>query len=258
MGRSEKFKDYKIPQSHFDDVKKIEETYWWHVGRLYWAKQFIIRWMEDNAFTEPIHYADLGCGTGGFGIAIQNQFAIDDTTLIDKDLSALKTWNSSDNILPLTKNLEADFSLYQKPNLISCMDVIEHIHNDDLFLQRIYSVLDNEGILILSTAAHPFLYSKWDEKLGHYRRYTKSGLVKKLAAAGFQVKRVSYGWSFLFPLVPYRWLFSKRQEALHYPKVPNWLNQTLIQLSKWESRLSSWLSLPFGTSIFIMASKESK
>ncbi len=248
----------KIPQHHFNSLKKIEEGYWWYEGRIIWASKFILNWLEKNHFTDPTYYADLGCGTGGFGLAIKNKFDMEDVVLVDNNPDALNKISKAacSNVLAL--DLETDFSLPFHPNLITCMDVIEHLKEDDLFLSRLFKILKPGGLLVISTAAHPFLYSSWDKKLGHYRRYSKSALVAKLTLAGFKITEAYYGWSFLFPAAPYRFMSSHRQEKLEYPVVPRWLNQTLIAASKWESKLSTFLPFPFGTSVFIAASRESK
>lgn len=246
----------QIPRRHFDSLKKIESGYWWYEGRLNWAKGFIRDWLERSAFTEPVFYADLGCGTGGFGINIQSNFAFEDTILIDSNLEILNKVLPSNNIKLLNLDLESDFQLPFEPNLVTCMDVIEHLEQDQRFLDHIFSCIKPGSLVVLSTAAHSFLFSSWDKKLGHYRRYSKRSLIEKFEKSGFKVWHASYAWSFLFPAAPYRFLFSKKQEELSYPEVPKWLNSTLILLSKLESKLSDWIPYPVGTSVFIAALKE--
>lgn len=36
----------KIPQHHFNSLKKIEAGYWWYEGRIIWASKFIMNWLE--------------------------------------------------------------------------------------------------------------------------------------------------------------------------------------------------------------------
>lgn len=247
-----------IPDHHFSSLKEIEKGYWWYEGRLVWAKNFIRRWLEDNAFTDPIFYVDLGCGTGGFGTEIQNSFAMDKTLLVDYSDEALKHIAKRPNVQTMQADLTAPLNLPFSPNLITCMDVIEHIEDDVKILKNIHSVLQPEGLLIISTPAHSFLYSAWDKSLGHHRRYSKQGLVNKLEKAGFNIVSASYGWSFLFPAAPYRFFTAQKQTQLEYPKVSPWMNKLLILLARIESKISSWVPYPFGTSIFIAATREAK
>lgn len=244
-----------LPKHHFDSLKELESGYWWYEGRVLWAQRFIEEWFKTNPSRESISYANLGCGTGGLGAKIQVLFNCSKTILVDNDPEALKRVTSSRDVELVNLDLESEFKLPFKPNLITCMDVIEHLENDEQFLNRIISQLNPGGLLVLSTAAHPFLFSNWDKALGHYRRYSKGFLIKKLEEAGFEVKNASYGWSFLFPAAPYRFLFAKHQEKLNYPKVPAWLNTGLIKLAELESATSSWVNFPFGTSVFVSALK---
>ncbi|NBX68169.1 MAG: class I SAM-dependent methyltransferase [Proteobacteria bacterium] len=250
--------NHPFPDHHFDSLKELEKGYWWYEGRVFWAERFIKNWMKITGSLKTIHYADLGCGTGGLGKQIQKTFSFQKTILVDNNPAALKKINPGPDTELVKLDLETDFQLPFKPNLITCMDVIEHLKNDEAFLDTLMSQISPGGLLILSTAAHPVLFSNWDKALGHYRRYSKKSLINKLRKSGFKIQSVSYGWSFLAPAAPYRFLFSKQQENLQYPRVPKWMNQSLIRLSKWESKLSEFVNYPFGTSLFISALKEDK
>lgn len=69
----------------------------------------------------------------------------------------------------------------QKPDLILLIDVLEHIENDRLELNKIWKYMDSGSSLVLLVPAHQILFSKFDQSVGHYRRYSKSS-VKKLFA----------------------------------------------------------------------------
>ncbi|MFM8313630.1 MAG: class I SAM-dependent methyltransferase [Deltaproteobacteria bacterium] len=247
-----------IPSYHFDALKQIEDGYWWFEGRLIWAKRFIRQWLESLSFTDPIFYVDLGCGTGGFGSELNHSFPMETTLLVDNSPEALQRIPENPKIQKLAVDLTAPFTLPFKPNLITCMDVIEHLKDDTETLKSIYNNLKPNGLFILSVPAHSFLYSAWDKALGHYRRYNKWGLIERLENTGFTIRAASYGWSFLFPAAPYRFFSSKTQEKLEYPKVSPRINQFLIKLAQVESKMAPWVPYPFGTSIFIAATKESK
>jgi 2-polyprenyl-3-methyl-5-hydroxy-6-metoxy-1,4-benzoquinol methylase len=85
-----------------------------------------------------------------------------------------------------------------KFDIISCLDVIEHVPNPNDFLHKIKDLLNNEGLLILSTPNFSGLVSKL---LGnrdpflippeHLNFFTKSGLKELIKANGFEVIRVN-------------------------------------------------------------------
>jgi len=62
-------------------------------------------------------------------------------------------------------------------NTIIYIDVLEHIKNDKLELLNALDKLTSGGNLIVLAPAHQWLYSEFDQKIGHYRRYTKRSLI---------------------------------------------------------------------------------
>ena len=56
------------------------------------------------------------------------------------------------------------------------VDVLEHIADDAGELRRAAALLRAEGHLIVLAPAHPLLFSPMDERVGHYRRYTRARL----------------------------------------------------------------------------------
>jgi SAM-dependent methyltransferase len=57
-------------------------------------------------------------------------------------------------------------------------DVLEHIYDDAAELRRAAIRLRAGGVLVILAPAHPWLYTAFDAAIGHYRRYTKTTLVK--------------------------------------------------------------------------------
>lgn len=53
------------------------------------------------------------------------------------------------------------------------IDVIEHIKNDLAELKRASDLLNEGGCLIVLVPAHQFLFSAFDQEIGHYRRYNR-------------------------------------------------------------------------------------
>ena len=61
-------------------------------------------------------------------------------------------------------------------NTILYTDVLEHIENDELELQVAMKHLLPSGKLVVLAPAHQFLFSPFDNAVGHYRRYDKDSL----------------------------------------------------------------------------------
>lgn len=93
---------------------------------------------------------------------------------------------------------------------IGIFDVLEHIEDDVSFLKMIADHLEPSGKLYLTVPAYQFLWSYDDEYAGHYRRYTLSGLRKKLISVGLKPEFSTYMFFFLpLPIFLFRCLPTK-------------------------------------------------
>lgn len=79
-----------------------------------------------------------------------------------------------------------------QPDTILCCNVIEHIQDDRLAVGHMLQVLAPRGRLLLLVPAGPALYNDLDRLAGHYRRYTKSSLLRAIPSELGQVRRLEY------------------------------------------------------------------
>jgi SAM-dependent methyltransferase len=76
---------------------------------------------------------------------------------------------------------------------VVCINVLEHIEDDAAALHGMMQVLRPcAGRLFLLVPAHPLLFGTPDELAGHFRRYSRQGLLTALREAGFTVRRATY------------------------------------------------------------------
>lgn len=75
---------------------------------------------------------------------------------------------------------------------IFSLNVLEHIENDEGVLKELYDALRKGGRLFLYVPAFQFLFSSMDRRVGHFRRYSKSGIIAKLRASGFTIEFAAY------------------------------------------------------------------
>lgn len=109
------------------------------------------------------------------------------------------------------------------------IDVIEHIENDGAELLRAKKHLKKGGHLIILVPAHQWLYSPFDEAIGHFRRYNKL-MLKKAVPDGLTQLKLNYMDSVGFMASVANKLFLKQS----YPtqqQVLFW-DSTLVPLSK--------------------------
>lgn len=80
----------------------------------------------------------------------------------------------------------------ERPDTIFYVNVLEHIEDDGLELTTVNQTLAAGGHACIFVPALPSLYSDFDKRLGHYRRYAKEELLEKCVAAGFQIRLERY------------------------------------------------------------------
>jgi hypothetical protein len=71
------------------------------------------------------------------------------------------------------------------------VDVLEHIEKDDQELLKAFALLKKNGKLIVLSPAHQSLYSPFDKKIGHFRRYNKEMLIK-ISPPNLVLKKMFY------------------------------------------------------------------
>lgn len=138
---------------------------------------------------------DIGCGTGSLDIYLASRG--NSVTGVDISKRAIgacirdaKTLGVSGSAKFYVKDIGKD-RISGKFDTVLCLEVIEHVRNDQGLLRKIRGLLKTNGLLILSTPSlNAPLYKigfldKFDERVGHLRRYTPKGITKKIKDLGF-------------------------------------------------------------------------
>lgn len=72
------------------------------------------------------------------------------------------------------------------------IDVLEHIEDDVETLRLLFAKMKQGGKILIYVPARMELYSKFDENIGHFRRYDKAELAQKITQAGFEIEKITY------------------------------------------------------------------
>jgi len=75
---------------------------------------------------------------------------------------------------------------------VAYINVLEHIEDDGGELARAFAALRPGGHLLVFVPALAWLYSDFDRRIGHARRYSRAGLRGVARAAGFEVATDRY------------------------------------------------------------------
>ncbi|MBT8520001.1 class I SAM-dependent methyltransferase [Polynucleobacter paneuropaeus] len=143
--------------------------------------------------------------------------------------------------------------IQKKYDLIYTSNVLEHIENDIDSLKEIHSSLSDGGILSIYVPAFMFLYSKFDKRIGHVRRYELQELRKKVSDSGFQILVSQYPDSLGF----FAWLLSKyskdKNDEIGSTKKLIFYDKYLYPISQCLDRLG--LRFILGKNILLIAKK---
>src|SRR5438046_2001339 len=71
-------------------------------------------------------------------------------------------------------------------------NVFEHIKDDRSALKQIYQTLQRGGCLLVYVPAFYCLWSSLDDKVCHYRRYTKKTLGRLVRKEGLSIEKLQY------------------------------------------------------------------
>lgn len=247
-----------MKHEEYERMYRFEDTYWWFVARRRLIVSLLDAFYSRNA---GLQILDIGCGTG----AMLDQLApFGQVTGADFAPEALEFCRTRGDAYALTR---ADVRRLpfadQSFDVVTAMDIIEHIDNDKAAASEIFRVLKPGGRLFATVPAFAALWSEHDEALHHHRRYTAPHFKDLCQRVGFHVSKLSYTVTSLFPPI---WLY--RQVSNLLPKrraggekkanlvnVSGPINTALLALSEWETRLVHKLNLPFGVSVVCVAEK---
>jgi SAM-dependent methyltransferase len=146
-------------------------------------------------------------------------------------------------------------------DVLTAVDILEHMDDDRGALQEWARVLKPGGRLFVFVPAHRWLWSLQDEISGHKRRYTAGGLRRLVEGAGLRLERQSYVSTLLFPVIFLGRLWLKVYRRFKDVKTENdlhpaWSNGLLTRIFRAEIPWLRRRNLPFGASLLSVTVKD--
>ena len=232
--------------SHLKELVTLEDSYWWHVAK----RQLVLRLLEQycpapgrlveggiGSGRNLVEFNELGYDVTGFDLMPESVQHVRDRGIEDVRVHDLgQPWPVENSSL----------------RAVVLLDVLEHVEDPAHVLQHAHASLEADGAVIITVPAHPWLYSRWDEQLGHYRRYTVKQFRQHAAEAGFRVSWLNYWNSFTMPAAvavrSWEKLFPKRAQP-DFPVVSPFTNRALLTAAAAERWCLSHFGIPTGLSI---------
>ncbi|RJR26074.1 class I SAM-dependent methyltransferase [Candidatus Microgenomates bacterium] len=191
---------------------------------------------------------EVGSGIGNITRLLVKKERIVVPSDIDKQsLEKLSLQFGNALFLDIAKNPPQN--LAQKFDSVVMLNVLEHIKNDLQALENVLKLLKPGGKLILLVPSHMCLYSDYDCKVGHQRRYNLREVQEKLRKVGFKIIKINYfnklgalGWFYNF----------KVRKRTYFPKPFIFSMNAVSGLTQLIDKV---IAFPFGLSVICIAEK---
>ena len=237
----------------FAELAALEENNFW-----FRARNRLILWALRRYAPSFTGFLEVGCGTGYVLQGVANAFPGAGICGTEAQTEGLQFAASR---VPRAAFLQMDarrMPFDREFDVIGAFDVIEHIGEDETVLAQMHRALRPGGHLLLTVPQHPFLWSEYDVRAHHVRRYTGGELRQKLARAGLEIVKMTSFVSILLPLMMMSRL-TRRTELPDYDPLAELrigrLTNMLLELALDVERavIRTGLPLPFGGSLLAVA-----
>jgi SAM-dependent methyltransferase len=151
----------------------------------------------------PCKVLEIGCGDG----VLRRQLEASSSWVIDGADINMEALNRT----PLVRGDTFFYDIFDRRSefagsydVIILFDVLEHIADEKAFLDAVRFHLKKDGMLYINVPALQGLFSRYDEAVGHLRRYDKAMMATLAGSAGLEMVNMRY-WGFsMLPLLSLR------------------------------------------------------
>jgi SAM-dependent methyltransferase len=244
--------DTGFDSEEFRRLAAVEaESFWFQ------ARNKLIIWALQKYFPNAQSLLEIGCGTGFVLSGIKKAYP--KLSLYGSELSADGLGLAAQRLpgVPLMQMNALSMPFFNEFDVVGSFDVLEHIESDIDVLKQIYKSVSPGGGVLLTVPQHGFLWSHSDKLAGHFRRYSRPEMRRKLELAGFQVE---FATSFVSVLLPILFLqraiapVQSNEKAAEALKPNKFVNNALgFTLDMERSTIKAGLSWPAGGSLLVVA-----
>jgi len=167
-------------------VADVETRHFWFAAR---NRVILATMRRVLGRLDGLRLLDVGCGTG-FVLAALEAAGLE-ATGIDMHATSLRLARTRVRG-PLFLSSATDLPFFPDFDVVTLLDVIEHVEDDAAVLREAQRVLQPEGAVVISVPAGPDLWTTYDEVTGHKRRYDRDMLRRTIERSGLVPASVGY------------------------------------------------------------------
>ena len=139
-------------------------------------------------------------------------------------------------------------------DVVSAFDVVEHCGSERTALSELRRVVKPGGMVFISVPAYQWLWTEFDARAGHYRRYTRRRLRAAAVDVGLKVERDSYAFFATLPFfVVTRTAMKLLGASTGVKPLPAAIERILLGLARLDETLLARWNLPAGSSVLLAA-----
>lgn len=245
----------EMQQHTYAIMNRVENSHWWFVGRRAILESFLKQIIQNpKPKIQNPKILDVGCGTGANLEMLRKFGAAEGVDVSDEALEFCQAKN-----LKARKGLAENLPFENESfDLVTALDVVEHLDDDVAGLKEMRRVLRADGRVLIFVPAFMFLWGVQDDVSNHRIRYTKRQITDRLQKVGFEIERATYAnITFFAPILAGRALMKLTGIR---PESENNVNVSALNpiLGKVFGAERFWLknfNFPFGVSIVVVARK---
>lgn len=244
-------------EDFYAEYYEVEGRHWWFRGRARIVASTVASLELQPGGQGRPRILDYGTGTGtmldvlrGFG----------DAQGVDADERAVAFCHARGEALVRRLDHGALPFCDASFDLLTALDVLEHIDDDRGTLREIARVLAPGGRLVVTVPANPWMWGAQDEVSHHFRRYTAARLRAAIECSGLELERLTHFNTLLFPPITAIRLLRRLRPAPGEPRSDFGLpggkgavNLLLARIFGLEARWLRHAGLPFGVSLLAVA-----
>lgn len=168
----------------------------------------VLRRLCAHRLQPQLTYGEIGCGNGILQRQLADRFGLT-ADGIDLGWAALERNQSISGTLYYYDVLDRCLELREKYDVLFLFDVLEHVEEEDTFLQAILFHLKPGGTLIINVPSRQELYSQYDRAVGHVRRYRLKDLARLAVSHHLTPLECTYWGLPFYPLLLVRKLLTE-------------------------------------------------